>query len=309
MGAWPWSGLELVDRSFDLPRSRADRTRHPVELAQAVVDRAPDARRGERLELHPALGIEPLDGVDQPEYAGADEVARVDAGRQSGADAAGDELDERGIRDDEVITRRRAAAFEPALPLLRQVRIDVDDAHARGMSVPVGGPQPFAADVGVALRGRDVAVPEQLLDRAQVGATVEQVGGEAVAQRVRVRRRRRPPIDDAANVARGQSASALVAEQRRVRRAIGLLGQHLPTQREPALQRGGRRLRQRYAALLRSLAPDDDGTTGEVDRVAVEPAELADPEAGAVEQLEHRIVATMSPLRSRPSGRSGPSSS
>ena len=52
----------------------------------------------------PRCGIEPLDGVDQPEHPGADEVARVDARRETGADAAGDELDERGVRDDEVVS-------------------------------------------------------------------------------------------------------------------------------------------------------------------------------------------------------------
>ena len=41
------------------------------------------------------------------------------------------------------------------------------------------------ADVGVTLRGRELRVAEQLLDGAEVGAALEQVGGERMAQRVR----------------------------------------------------------------------------------------------------------------------------
>src|SRR5437867_13350446 len=39
-------------------------------------------------------------------------------------------------------------------------------------------------DVRVLLGGREALVAEQLLDRAQVGARVQHVGGEGVAQRV-----------------------------------------------------------------------------------------------------------------------------
>ena len=66
---------------------------------------------------------------------------------------------------------------------------------------PYAAREALAADVGVALRRGHVGVAEQLLDRPQVGATVEQVGGEAVAQGVRVRRRRRAAVEDAAHVA------------------------------------------------------------------------------------------------------------
>ncbi len=44
--------------------------------------------------------------------------------------------------------------------------------------------EPLLMDVGVDLSGRDVGVAEHHLDRAQVGAVLEQVGGEAVAQDV-----------------------------------------------------------------------------------------------------------------------------
>ena len=45
--------------------------------------------------------------------------------------------------------------------------------------------QSFACHVSIDLRGRDVGVAEQHLHHAQVGAVVEQVGGEGVAQHVR----------------------------------------------------------------------------------------------------------------------------
>ena len=41
-------------------------------------------------------------------------------------------------------------------------------------------------DVRVALCGRDVGVPEHLLDAPQVGAALEQMGGERVAQKMGV---------------------------------------------------------------------------------------------------------------------------
>ena len=124
--------LELGEGALDLAGSAAYRPRHPVELAQAVVDGAPDARRGERLELHTALGIEAIDGVDQTEHAGADEVARVDAARQSGTDTTGDELDERRVVHDQVVTRGVVLALQPTRPMHRQIWVVGNDAHARG---------------------------------------------------------------------------------------------------------------------------------------------------------------------------------
>ena len=44
--------------------------------------------------------------------------------------------------------------------------------------------QPFARHVGIDLRGGNVAVPEQHLHHAQVGAMVQQMGGEGVVKLV-----------------------------------------------------------------------------------------------------------------------------
>ncbi len=87
--------FDLRDRLLDTAGTAADRSRHPVELAQTVVDRTADTRHGKRLELDPAFGIEPLDRVDQAEHTRADEISRVDTRGQAGADTAGDELHQR----------------------------------------------------------------------------------------------------------------------------------------------------------------------------------------------------------------------
>ena len=44
--------------------------------------------------------------------------------------------------------------------------------------------QVFAADVGIDLRGDDIGVPQEDLDAAEVGAALEEVGGETVPEGV-----------------------------------------------------------------------------------------------------------------------------
>ena len=56
---------------------------------------------------------------------------------------------------------------------------------AARMKLPVDASQIFAINVRVDLRGRDVRVPEHVLHGTQVGATLEQMGGERVPQGVR----------------------------------------------------------------------------------------------------------------------------
>lgn len=55
---------------------------------------------------------------------------------------------------------------------------------SQGVGGAADGTSAAAQDVGVDHRGADVAVAEQLLDRADVVAVFEQVGREGVAQRV-----------------------------------------------------------------------------------------------------------------------------
>src|SRR5262245_6323693 len=74
-------------------------------------------------------------------------------------------------------------------------------------------------DVGVALGGAEARVAEQLLDRAQIGAARQQVGGEAVTQRVRAAAARERDVphalrDQRSNTAAAQPAAARVQEER-----------------------------------------------------------------------------------------------
>ena len=79
--------------------------------------------------------------------------------------------------------------YDDPLPR-RQQPIGV--AHSAGASLSgprmgpaVDVPDPLAGEMRVELRGGDTRMPEQLLDDAQVGAALEQVRRERVAQRVR----------------------------------------------------------------------------------------------------------------------------
>ena len=60
----------------------------------------------------------------------------------------------------------------------------------RGLDQPA---QPLALDMGIDLRRRDVGVAEHLLHAAQIGAAVEQMAGEGMAQHVRRQPRRVEP--------------------------------------------------------------------------------------------------------------------
>ena len=87
---------------------------------------------------------------------------------------------------------------------------------------------PLGREVGVDLGRRDVGVAEHLLDRAQVAAAGEQVGGEAVAERVRAHPvaeadRLGAALDDLVEALAGQRAAALVEEQRALVGAAGHL--------------------------------------------------------------------------------------
>ena len=56
------------------------------------------------------------------------------------------------------------------------------------MGSVVDAAQPAAVHVGVDLRRRERAVAEELLDGPEIGAALDEMRGEGVAQPVRVRR-------------------------------------------------------------------------------------------------------------------------
>ena len=108
--------LELGDRALDLAGPCAHGARNPVERAELVDDRALDAADRVRLELDLAVGVEALDRADQAEEPVGDEVLLVDVRGQRGAEAAGDELDERRVGQDQPVAQRLVARAPVVLP-------------------------------------------------------------------------------------------------------------------------------------------------------------------------------------------------
>ena len=140
--------------------------------------------------------------------------------------------------------------------------------------------QASAVDVAVHLGCREGAVPEQLLDHAQVGAALEQMGCERMAEPVRVgektpeRARVQPPA------ARGEEESILGAACQ-VRSCV--------LQIEPNPVR--RLFAERDDPLLVALAPDANRLLLEVDVSEIEVDSLAAAEPGRVDELEQGPVA------------------
>ena len=61
--------------------------------------------------------------------------------------------------------------------------------------------QAFLAHMSVDLRGLQAGVTQQFLHHPEIGATVQEVGGEAVAEGVGVGRDRRSTVQDPSHVA------------------------------------------------------------------------------------------------------------
>jgi len=98
--------LEVADRPLDLPRAGADGTRHPVERAELVDDRAPNPGDGVGLELDVPVGVVPLDRADQAEKPVRDEILLLHVSRKAASEPAGDVLHERRVCEDEAIAER-----------------------------------------------------------------------------------------------------------------------------------------------------------------------------------------------------------
>ena len=108
--------LERCDRTLDLPRSRANRARHPVQRAQLVDDRAADARHRERLELDLATRVEALDRADQPEQPVRHEILLVDVRGEARAHATGDELHQWRVGQDQAVAKELVSRLAVFLP-------------------------------------------------------------------------------------------------------------------------------------------------------------------------------------------------
>ena len=146
---------------------------------------------------------------------------------------------------------------------------------------------------------------QHLLDRAQIGAVVEQVAGEGMAQHMR---RNSGRVD--AGLARQflQQLADPVAGQMAARAARGEQPARVPAPAEKPLAHanklgddGARRLAQRHQALARALAPHDQDHRVPCHGVQGQAHQLGDPHPGGVEQLEQRQQshALRAPARSR----------
>ena len=168
------------------------------------------------------------------------------------------------------------------------------------MGAGVDVPDPFAGQVGVELRRADTRMAEQLLDDPQVGPTLEEVGRERVAERVRRHPRRRPAAGGrAADDRPGLLARRAVARGRSGTAGRRASGATCPGERQPgrthdlevARQPVEGDLADRHEPLAVALADDPDEPAVEREVLAVQPERLADPQPGGVEQLEQRPVA------------------
>jgi hypothetical protein len=145
-------------------------------------------------------------------------------------------------------------------------------------------------------------VAQHLLHGAEVGASLEQVRREGVAQEVRVDAPRLQAglpgelAEDEERAGPGQRPAARVEEELRPVTAIEVGA----TQREVAADGLGRRSSERDDPLLPALAEHADDPLVEVDAALLEPDGLGHAQAGAVQELDERAIPARA--RSRPVG-------
>ena len=157
-------------------------------------------------------------------------------------------------------------------------------------------PQLRVGDVGVDLGRGDRGVAEHLLDGPDVGAVPEQLGREAVAQRMRRHvlhqaGRRRVLLDDPLDRTRREPEVAAI---RVVLRFVGPGEQRLHrglSFQQIGAQVLGSAVTQEDEPRLVALAAHHELASLGVHLVGVQRAELGNAEAGGVEELEDRAVA------------------
>ena len=187
------------------------------------------------------------------------------------------------------------------------VRTSPSRLRARGCAAAKTSLQVVHGDQRVDLGGRHRGMPEQLLDHADVGAALQEVRGEGVAQRVRRDVARHPgPVGGLDQHRPGglarQPPSAGVEEQgaRALRRA------HRGELRAPAGEvgvDGGQGVGpHRDQPLLAALAAQQHGAVHPVEVVDVEAHGLGDAGPGAVEDLQQGAVAERQGGAGRPGG-------
>ena len=171
-------------------------------------------------------------------------------------------------------------------------RLDVPSGVASGprMCLMINIEQSLLRDVGVDLGCRQITVAEQLLDAAEIGTAIQQVGGEAVPQRVRAgrvnqARTQQVSLQQSTDAARCQPGASLVQEQSGFLRAAS--GCRSGIQR--LSQCSGHRA-DRTEPLAPSLASDPDQLLVEVEVVEVQSHQFADSQPAAVQRFQHRPI-------------------
>jgi hypothetical protein len=97
------SGGKFAMGRFDAPALTTKVARAPIQLAQAVENRAPNAEAGVGLELNVLGGIEFIDGIDQAKNASMNQIFELHVGRKASVYAARDIADPGEIRDEEAL--------------------------------------------------------------------------------------------------------------------------------------------------------------------------------------------------------------
>ena len=184
-----------------------DRGQVRVGLGRDLAGDEGEAGGDHRLAGHPAVGVLGQDRVQD----GVRDLVGDLVGVAFGHRLRSEEMP--AVLSHPVSSGRRCSKVRPGEAIPRKAR-RVSPASAEGQSIMTdaryagrigdgSGPrmelvvhlaQPLARDVGVDLGGRDVGVAQHGLQRPQVRAPLEQMGGEGVAEHVRRQRRAaRPP--------------------------------------------------------------------------------------------------------------------
>ena len=155
------------------------------------------------------------------------------------------------------------------------------------MCLVVGVSKPLARHVGVDLSGRDVGVPEELLNLAQSGPTVEQVRRKAVPEGVgrdvgANARLLNVVLDDQLQPLARQPPPSWVEEHRFLRRVQ--LARHTAFSALRAEPRGAP-IVHGDDPLLRALAEAAHGPGSQIDVFSVQGNELADAHAVRVQHF------------------------
>jgi hypothetical protein len=159
--------------------------------------------------------------------------------------------------------------------------------------------QPFGRELRVQLGRCDVRVPEHLLQRAQVAAAGQQVGGEGVAQRVRAHlagepRGGRVALDDLVEPLARETVATVVDEQPCLEAVADQL-------RAAVAEVGAERSRRGPAdgdhPLLRALAAGTQDAPLQVQVADLEIDRLRGAQPACVHDLEQRAVAQRGRLR------------